>query len=381
MPINKVLDNGKPVKKDGKVKYVVKVNYVDQKGEYKQIKRIVYGSDEAKQVERELLYSVKQEPLAAKMTVQKLYDEYIKSRQYEVRESTLEKSIEVLSHHVLKYLNSIKIDKLTVPILQDWKRKIEECGYSIRMRKNIYGEFRAMLNFAVKMEYLPKNPLLKVGNFKATLEEHKEMDFYTPEEFKKFIKVSKEMAENSQNDMTYWNYYVFFCLAYFTGMRKGEIYALSWADVKDDEISITKSLNQKLKGEDRITAPKNRSSIRRIQIPKQMKKILDEHYQRCCSINGFSENLYICGGTRAIRNTSVENINMKFAVAAGIKKIRIHDFRHSHASFLANNGINIQEIARRLGHSDISITLKTYSHLYPKESERALKALDTINID
>lgn len=63
---------------------------------------------------------------------------------------------------------------------------------------------------------------------------------------------------------------------------------------------------------------------------------------------------------------------------AGLKKIRIHDFRHSHASFLANNGINIQEIARKLGHSKVDITWNTYSHLYPKEEERAITVLNSI---
>lgn len=63
---------------------------------------------------------------------------------------------------------------------------------------------------------------------------------------------------------------------------------------------------------------------------------------------------------------------------AGVKKIRIHDFRHSHASLLANAGINIQEVARRLGHSRIEMTWNTYSHLYPKEEERAIKVLDEI---
>ena len=64
--------------------------------------------------------------------------------------------------------------------------------------------------------------------------------------------------------------------------------------------------------------------------------------------------------------------------AAGVKAIRVHDFRHSHASLLANEGINIQEIARRLGHAKISMTWDTYSHLYPREEERAVKILNNI---
>ncbi len=206
------------------------------------------------------------------------------------------------------------------------------------------------------------------------------MDFYTPEEFQKFISVAKASAEKN-DDIVSWSYHLFFCIAYYTGMRKGEIYALTWADIKDNEIHITKSLTQKLKGGDRITPPKNRTSIRVIQIPRPLKSVLDNHKERCQALDGFSEDVFVCGGIRAIRDTSIENCNKKFAEQAGVKKIRIHDFRHSHASLLANNGINIQAIARRPGHADIGITLQVYSHLYPKESERALTVLDKVEMD
>lgn len=381
MPVNKVLDkDGKPIKKNGKVKYTVKVNYVDKNGEYKQVKRIVYGSDEAKTIERELIHSVKEEPLSAKITVKQLFAEYIQVKKHEVRESTLNKTEQMLTLHVLPYFENTKIDKLNIQNLQQWKQSINEGEYQIRTKQNFYKEFRAFLNYAVKMEYIPSNPLLKVGNFKAPLGLKKEMDFYTPEEFKKFIQAAKSSAEQI-DDVMAWSYHLFFCVAYYTGMRKGEIFALTWSDIWDSEINITKSLTQKLKGEDRITPPKNQSSIRTIQIPQPLAEVLDAHKKRCREIDGFSENSFICGGIRPLRDTTVEHKNSQFAKQAGIKKIRIHDFRHSHASLLANNGINIQEIARRLGHADVSITLKVYSHLYPKESERALTVLDSIKME
>ena len=163
-------------------------------------------------------------------------------------------------------------------------------------------------------------------------------------------------------------------------MRKGEIYALTWNDIQEDGIHITKSLSQKLQGEDRITPPKNKSSIRIVQVPEPLKQVLNEHYERCKSLENFTKDYLICGGLTALRDTTVDKMNRKFADLSGVKRIRIHDFRHSHASLLANNGINIQEIARRLGHSDVHTTLQTYSHLYPKESERALKILNSIEI-
>lgn len=138
------------------------------------------------------------------------------------------------------------------------------------------------------------------------------------------------------------------------------------------------SISQKMKGEDRETPPKNRSSYRDLQIPLPLKKLLAEHYKRYKGVDGFTEDWRICGGMRCLRNSSMSNRNNQYAELSKVKHIRIHDFRHSHASLLANEGINIQEIARRLGHSRIEITWNTYSHLYPREEERAVNILNKI---
>lgn len=87
---------------------------------------------------------------------------------------------------------------------------------------------------------------------------------------------------------------------------------------------------------------------------------------------------YICGANKPLRDLRIQKRYVEFSQLAGIKTIRIHDFRHSHASLLANEGINIQEVARRLGHSDVEMTWNTYSHLYPREEERAVAVLDEI---
>lgn len=367
-------------KKDGKQKYRVRVNYIDGFGKKRQIDRVAYGLEEAKQLERELDYHIKREKPSEKLTIKTLFDKYIEAKRHEIRESSLRKTERILKQHIVSDLENVRIDKLTAPVLQQWKTIIEQKDIKIRTKKNIFSEFRTMLNWAVKMEYLSTNPLTRVGNFKAPLEIVKEMDYYTADEFKKFISQARAEAEKSElkGDFFQWNYYVFFAIAFYMGMRKGEIHALQWSDIKDNCISVTKSLTQKLQGEDRITPPKNKSSIRTMQIPQPLIEILAEHKERCKGIEGFSEKALICGGIRALRDTSVDKANEKFAALAGIKKIRIHDFRHSHASLLANEGINIQEVARRLGHADIKMTWQTYSHLYPREEERAVNILNKI---
>ena len=141
---------------------------------------------------------------------------------------------------------------------------------------------------------------------------------------------------------------------------------------------IRRSIAQKLKGGDRETAPKNRTSIRDIKLPKPLIDILNEHKRRQQADSSFTDDFRICGGIGCLRDSSIENKNKQFAKAAGLPHIRIHDFRHTHATLLINEGINIQEIARRLGHANVQLTWSVYAHLYPREEERALSILNRI---
>ncbi len=382
MPIYPV----KNAKRDGMQKYRVVISYTDRSGKYKKAERTVYGKSNAvvKEEELRLKYCAPDVPLSQSMTVKALYDEYIKAKGYEVRESTLDKSKRILTGHVLDTMSDKRIDKLIPKVLQEWKHHIEETDSikTLSTKKGIYKEFHAMLGYAVKMDYLAVNPLDKVGNFKSAYEGKKEMLFYTAEEFSRFISSARAYCEQEEKKGYYgaWNYYVFFMIAFFTGMRKGEINALTWKDIDGGTIHITKSLNQKLKGGDRITPPKNSASIRDIQMPPQLVTAIEEHRNRYKLLPSFRESLFICGGEMPIRDTTASLMNEMFAKLADVKVIRIHDFRHSHASLLANKGISIHEIARRLGHSDIKMTLQTYSHLYPSETERALSVLQEVKI-
>lgn len=92
----------------------------------------------------------------------------------------------------------------------------------------------------------------------------------------------------------------------------------------------------------------------------------------------FNEDSRVLGDGKCLRDTTLQQKNILYSKLAGVKIIRIHDFRHSHAFLLANMGINIQEVARRLGHTKVEITWNTYSHLYPKEEEKAVAILNAV---
>lgn len=370
-------------KKDGLQKYNVRINYVSESGQAKQLTRVAYGLDAAKDLECRLLHDLKShgETSVRKMTVRQLFEEYAAAKKYEIRQSTYDKKVRTFEHYIFPDLADVCIDKLSAKVLQTWKISLEERSLALKTKRNVYSELRTMFNYAVRMEYLPKSPLVKVGNFKDPLATKQEINFYTPDEFRAFIRVAKERAlqkQQTENDLFEWNYYVFFNIAFYTGLRKGEIHALRWCDIDGAYLSVKHSINQKLRNEDVETPPKNKSSIRTIQIPLPLIKILDEHKKRQMLLENWSSEHRILGENRCLRDTTIQKRNDLYATLAGVKRIRIHDFRHSHASLLANMGINIQEVARRLGHTKIEMTWNTYSHLYPREEERAIAVLNQV---
>ena len=378
MPITKISGS-----KDGKQKYRVRVNYIDNLGRYKQIERTAYGREEAKQLEMSMNVDLKKRTPTAVMTMNKLFEEYSLSARSELRETSYSKNMRILQTYVLAILGDLPMGKLTAPVLQNWKNQIDEYKtskgkyLSLRTKQNIYSCFRTMLNYAIRLDYISTNNLKKIGNFKGFDTIKKEMQFYTAEEYKRFAFEALSRAEQS-NGIKDWDFYVFFSIAFYTGLRKGEIHALKWSDLDGVHLNVKRSISQKLKGGDRETLPKNKSSIRTLQMPLPLIDILKKHKKRYGKVDGFSEDFRICGGTAPLRDTSLQNYNKAISAAAELKTIRIHDFRHSHVSLLANEGINIQEIARRLGHSNIEMTWNTYSHLYPREEERAVNVLNRV---
>ncbi len=155
-----------------------------------------------------------------------------------------------------------------------------------------------------------------------------------------------------------------FLLLYWTGMRIGELLALTYNDINLEEktISINKSY-QRLKGKDMITQPKTPKSIRVITMPD----FLTEEFREYCS------HLYgIMKKERLFRFTKshMEHCMATGIARSGVKRIRLHDLRHSHASMLVDMGVIPLEIAERLGHEKVETTLNTYSHLYPSTQSK-----------
>lgn len=113
-------------KKNGKQKYRVRINYTDSAGKPRQIERTAYGMDEAKETEHALSMQIKNNAAPAAKTVSQLYEEFKAAKKHEVRETSLKKITEHIDKYIIPQLGSAHLDKLTTPVLQNWKLSIEE---------------------------------------------------------------------------------------------------------------------------------------------------------------------------------------------------------------------------------------------------------------
>ena len=173
---------------------------------------------------------------------------------------------------------------------------------------------------------------------------------------------------------------LFFSFLIFSGCRRGEASALTWNDLDFERrsVKISKTVNRHglNKGQYEFTSPKNRYSVREIILPDNLLQLLADYKHECEHIDGFSENAFVFGIYKPIiENTMLTHFH-KYTEALGLKRIRLHDLRHLHASLLAYHGASPMVVAARLGHSDIKQTLNTYSHFFPLEQQRAVEALN-----
>ena len=164
--------------------------------------------------------------------------------------------------------------------------------------------------------------------------------------------------------------YVLFEILFWTGMRIGELLALLKSDVnfQENKISISKTY-YRTGGKDVITTPKTEQSVRTIDIPEFLTQEIKAY---CDKLYEFpdSERLFpiVC---EAVQHKMVRHIH-----ESGVKRIRVHDLRHSACAYLAHQGVAPMVIKERMGHKDIKITLNTYGHLYPNEQKKVADMLN-----
>lgn len=274
-----------------------------------------------------------------------------------------------LNSRIIPKLGNIAIAELSTLHIQSYINNLQENGLSSSTVKKNYEIIRNSLEHAIDFGLIQNNVALKVKLPKA---ERKELMVWDEDEVNRFLQTAKEDR-----------YYIVFYLAVTTGMRQGEILGLRWSDVnlKDGLLSIRQTLSHD--GKTFINGAKTKASLRTIALSEATIKKLQNHKmissQEKLAIGPGYLNHNLVISTQIGSPVNPANIRRSFnrlTEVACLPRIRFHDLRHTHASLLLSKGINIKVISERLGHSNIKITLDTYSHVLPTMQKEAMQKLD-----
>jgi integrase len=244
-----------------------------------------------------------------------------------------------------------------------WQNEMMNCRnkddkpFSATYIKTLHNQVSAIFNHAVRFYDLKSNPAAKARSIGK--KEAKEMLFWTKDEYTKFIDAMMDKP---------LSFYAFEML-YWCGLRVGELLALTPADFDfgKDMVSINKSC-QRIDRKDIITEPKTPKSNRIIQMPGFL----------CLEMQDYLKSLYGCGHDDRLFPITKYYLHHEMdrgAKQTGVKRIRIHDLRHSHVSLLIETGFSAVAIADRVGHESIDITYR-YAHLFPSKQKEIADKLE-----
>ena len=350
-----------PAYKDEKTgKWFAKFYYTNWQGIKKQKwKRGFATKKEALGFERDFLEKQSANP---DMTFQNLYEIYMEDMAARLKRSTLLTKKAVLQTHILPFFGNKPINEIKASDVRRWQAKLMSSpnNYSQTYLKKINTELNSIINYAKRFYDLNTNPCGKAGTIgKAKAEE---MDYWTYDEYIAFREGVKDKPLS----------YICFEILYWTGMREGELLALSPADIDLDNktISINRTY-QRIEGKDVFTSPKTRKSKRKIPIPDFLCQELSDYIQSRYMLDA-DERLF------PVTKSYLSHEMIRGCKNTGVKKIRIHDIRHSHASLLINQGCDALMLADRLGHEKVSTTLNTYSHLFPHKQQELVHSLESL---
>lgn len=350
-----------PAYKDEKTgKWFAKFYYTNWQGIKKQKwKRGFATKKEALGFERDFLEKQSANP---DMTFQNLYEIYMEDMAARLKQSTLLTKKAVLQTHILPFFGSKPINEIKASDVRRWQAKLMSSpnNYSQTYLKKINTELNSIINYAKRFYNLNTNPCGKAGTIgKAKAEE---MDYWTYDEYIAFREGVKDKSLS----------YICFEVLYWTGIREGELLALSPADIDLDNktISINRTY-QRIEGKDVFTSPKTRKSKRKIPIPDFLCQELSDYIQSRYMLDA-DERLF------PVTKSYLSHEMIRGCKNTGVKKIRIHDIRHSHASLLINQGCDALMLADRLGHEKVSTTLNTYSHLFPHKQQELVHSLESL---
>ncbi|MDD6257899.1 MAG: site-specific integrase [Erysipelotrichaceae bacterium] len=254
-------------------------------------------------------------------------------------------------------LYDLPITKITRQMLEAWRIDLINSDYAFNTKMRTLQYVRSVFHYAAQIYGIP-DPSIVLKPIRKPLESPDErMHTWTVEQFNTFLSA----VDNPL-------YALFYETLYWTGMRRGECLALQKSDFDGKRLTVHASIKHFKNG---LKTPKNASSIRSIAIDDKLAADL----MPLMDVPG----PFLFGGDRSLSINSVQQYFTQAIKDSGVPPIRLHDLRHSHATLLINNGVNIVAVSKRLGHASIEQTLKTYTHLLQKTDDAMMDAISKLH--
>lgn len=349
-----IVDTGKdPV--TGKRKQKTKGGFRDKTSAQAALRKVLVELDEGEYLE------------PSKETFSSYIEYWFRSHyQKRIKETTVASRKYLLEKHMIREnpFADKPLDKITTfDIDAFYNLKVDEeysTNYIRKMHQMLYQAFQQ----AVKWEKIKQNPVI---NADPPTVKRQEMVIWNFADIHSFLAACQKER-----------HYMAFLLAIYTGMRRGEILGLKWSDIdfSNKVIHVERSLAFVPKKGYVLTTLKTKKSKRKVPIPDHLINVLLSHKKRQQEWKAQWEghyndqNLVICTEAGTVQDPrNVLRVMKRLIDVSGVPKIRFHDIRHTHASILIAEGVDLVKVANRLGHSNPKITLEYYAHLMPNEDD------------
>ena len=334
-----------------------------------------FTKEEATKAELEYLDKYKDVEVNPHMTFKEAYTLYYEYQKDKIKDSTLKTYRDRIKYMGL--LDNIELVNLNWEHYQKWRSQMNKTNLCDKYKTDIQKFIKQVLNFAEKQwDFNLRKFYNKLEPFKTPGAIKKEMDFYEPQEFFQYISVIDDLRDKC-----------LFETLYYCGLRRSEARGLQWRhiDFKNHTLTIAQQVLN-LAGNNAssswyIASPKTESSNRTIPVPEVLLKDLAELKKSNESFSKFKQTWFVFGDDVPITYHQIYSRNNNYCKKAGLRHIRIHDFRHSCASALISAAAPITAVSNYLGHSETTETLETYTHLVKKDYANVPKFFDSLEKD
>ncbi|WP_305455495.1 site-specific integrase [Bacillus mycoides] len=365
-------------KKTGNWDFVFNVAKDPMTGKRKQIRRRGFktkqeANEEMIKLKAEILTNEYLEPTY--MTYEKFMEEYFQERKNKLQKSTYTSHFALYQKTIKPKLGHFKLQEVTARHLQRFVNDlVDESHYAEDTIVLIFRIISASFKKAFLVRLVKFNPTIGVTLPKVT---RKEMRVWTLEQVTKFIDEGRRVKYPTR-------YYIGYLMAVLTGMRQGELLGLRWKDV-DIENGIVYIRQTLTVGRELKVGAKNEASVRSLHIPTVLIEELESHKklirQEKLIYGEDYTDLDLVLPTihgRPLEPRSFRRAFYSLTKHLELPQIRIHDLRHTHATVLIQQNINVKLISERLGHTDIGTTLNTYSHVLPSMQKSVAERLNEL---